>query len=90
MTDISNLSVWTLRGTTSDGQDKWVAATGVAPYFCLVADSEDAVLSRAGRALRFYQAAAARLERFNLEGEKAGSSFVIAKKFSARELATQD
>jgi hypothetical protein len=90
MFDISNLSVWTLRGRAADGSEKWVAATSVAPYFCLDAESEDLALARAGRALRFYQAALDRLEQFNREGVKAASSFVIAKKFSARELATHD
>lgn len=36
----------------SDG--RWLAATGTAPYFCFEAESQDAVLQVATRALRFY------------------------------------
>lgn len=40
---------------------KWVAATRVSPYFCVVADSEDDVKIAALRALRYYERAKAKL-----------------------------
>lgn len=35
--------------------DRWLAATGSAPYFCLEAKTEEEVVKLAARAIRFYQ-----------------------------------
>lgn len=65
MADISNLSVW----TSTDGE-RWVVATGTAPYFCFEADSEEEALRIAGRALAFYCEAAASKQ----EGRKTAAT----------------
>jgi hypothetical protein len=52
MNDPTNLVVY-----TSTAGDKWLAATNTAPYFCFEADSREAALSKAARAIRFAQAA---------------------------------
>jgi hypothetical protein len=35
---------------------RWLAATGVAPYFCFESDSREHALEIAKRALRFFEA----------------------------------
>lgn len=79
MVDIANLSVW----TATNGK-KWVAATSTAPYFCFEADSEQAALAVAGRALRFYLQHAAQFEETR---ERVYPAFLASKKVSAKELA---
>jgi hypothetical protein len=39
-------------GQTEDG--KYLAASSVTPIFCFCADSEDAVIAKADRAIRFF------------------------------------
>lgn len=51
MTDIKDLIIHT--GELSNG--RWVAATGVSPYFCVEAESEAAVKKLAKEAIGFYQ-----------------------------------
>jgi hypothetical protein len=80
MIDLTKLAVWT---ATND--QNWIAITGRAPFFCLVADSEGAALELAAKALRFYGSALANLER--REREPAIPDYVIAKKVLAGELA---
>ncbi len=50
MADFKDLEIQV--GCLEDG--RWLAATGSAPYFCLEAGSEDAVVELATRAVRFY------------------------------------
>lgn len=51
MTNLANLKVHI--GQLKSGQ--WVAATGVSPYFCVEAESEQAVKSLAKEAIDFYR-----------------------------------
>jgi predicted RNase H-like HicB family nuclease len=48
MTNLTDFEVY----TTQIG-GKWVVATNASPYFCFEGDSEQAVLAKARRALRF-------------------------------------
>jgi nitrous oxide reductase accessory protein NosL len=82
MTDISNLPIW----LKTNGQN-WLAATGRAPYFCLVADSESAAEELASRALHFYERAAAKREAFTKERETVTPDYVVKKTVLGRELA---
>lgn len=56
----------------------WVAATDASPYFYLEADSKEAVLQVAARALRFYASAAPILEKLI----KAGSEKPVTPRYS--------
>lgn len=82
MTDIANLPIW----LKTNGQ-KWLAATGRAPYFCLVAESEGAIEDLATRALHFYEQAADKLATFERERETVTPDYVVKKRVLGRELA---
>lgn len=56
---------------------RWVAATGRSPYFCVEAESEDAVKQLASRALEFYDRASQ---------TRASAEFSFTSKITAREL----
>jgi hypothetical protein len=65
---------------------RWLAATGVAPYFCFESDSREHALEIAKRALRFFEANKDRLEaqvQTIREREKATSTFSNKDKVSA-------
>jgi hypothetical protein len=81
MVDISNLTIW----LKTNGQN-WVAATGRAPYFCFVAESEAAVEGLATRALQFYIDAADKRDAFNRERKTVSPDYVVQKKVLGREL----
>ncbi len=82
MIDIANLPVW----FKTNGQT-WLAATGRAPYFCLVGESEAAVSDLAHRALEFYISAADKIEKFNRRREAVSPDYVVQKKVLGRDLA---
>jgi len=80
----------------SDRDKKWIAATNESPYFCFVGASEDEVLEKAKRALRYYISASQRLsDAFYVrtpwgqkgEGGIEPSSFHIWKTVKAKDLA---
>lgn len=78
MTDVSNLCVYT---TERDG--KWLAATRTSPFFCFEAESEEAALSIAAKALEYYVSAHSRIQAARTE-RSAVAPVWHAK--SAREL----
>lgn len=82
MVDVDTLPIW----LKTNGQS-WVAATGRAPYFCFVGESESVVSALATRALEFYLSAAAKIEVFNRGREAVSPDYVIQKKVLGRDLA---
>ena len=78
-----NLAVYTQRLESG----RWLAATGVAPYFCFEGDSREEVLNTATRALRFFiasvEAISAEKKR---EREQSIPNFDPNCKVSAKEL----
>jgi hypothetical protein len=70
---------------------RWLAASAVSPYFCVEADSRDAVFAAAGRALAFYGSAKEELHAqlaAHRERTRAVPTFDNKHTISARELAT--
>jgi len=82
MANISELSVW-----TANAEDESVAATATSPYFCFVAESEEAALRVVGSALRFYLKVTADESHITRERIKAAPNFQTGRKLSARELS---
>jgi len=82
MADVSDLVIW----FRTHGR-YWVAATGRAPYFCFVGESEAAVEDIAARALQFYEDVAAERETFSKGRETVSPDYVVQKKVLGRELA---
>jgi hypothetical protein len=80
--DVSNLLVW-----LKTNGETWVAATGRAPYFCFVGESDATVTALAGRALDFYTGAAGKIDDFNKGREAVSPEYVIQRKVLGRDLA---
>ena len=69
---------------------RWIAASAASPYFCVEADSREAVFAAARRALAFYGSAKEELHAqlaAHRERTRAIPTFDNKHKISARELA---
>ena len=69
---------------------RWLAATGVSPYFCFEGESQDAVFSLAARALAFHSGAKNEVQpqlEAHRERTRAIPTFDNKHTISARELA---
>ncbi len=64
--------------------DKWVAASGQAPYFCLEADSQDELDDKVRRLVAFTKRASEHLH-VSREREKS-KTFTLKKKVLVKEL----
>jgi hypothetical protein len=71
------------------GPGQWVAATGVAPYFCFEAESRERLERIVVHALRFYDSVSDRLEaqiKISRERKQVVPTFSKKDKVSAKEL----
>jgi hypothetical protein len=71
----------------SETQKKWAAATGESPYFCFVADTEEAAFAKAKAALAFYCSVYERAQEFKRERESDTEGFRVDHTVSAKQLA---
>ena|ERR1700722_3083245 len=96
MADIDRVPIW----LAPIGQIGWVAATGRAPYFCFLGDSEATVSGLAARAREFYISRTSERDLFYGHSighffqergrEVVSPEYAIQKKVLGRDLAAHD
>jgi len=66
--------------------DKWIAATGHSPYFCLEADSADELDAKLDRLIAFVKKAAAHFQAVSKREREQPKTFIVQKKIRVKEL----